>query len=319
MIFGRLPERVAFPGGPSRSAFVVDMGDAAFIFAKRKSVGDARLEADVLQSLGETGYVPKLRAVRKRWVVQECLLGHRLPVLLDQMDAMEERKETVTKALNSLLHIQEAAMADGLQHRVPEIGIAKDWVWNRTGAAKRMSNQIGIQEPALDRQWLTKCMDVERTEFIKWDARPGNALVDGERAYWFDWEDCGRGIALNDLAFVLCDEWMNLDAAAQTSLEQHFLPLFNRTKSPDEGYEYLRVFGVTHTVIRLRMALKYRIKDGRWWDRQKCLAGDKVGVTESETSRLISRGKRLANDVPQLRPYIAWFDEIAAYFDIPTC
>ena len=38
-VFGRTPERVAFPGGKSRSAFVADMGDAIYVFARRKKQG----------------------------------------------------------------------------------------------------------------------------------------------------------------------------------------------------------------------------------------------------------------------------------------
>ena len=50
-----------------------------------------------------------------------------------------------------------------------------------------------------------------------------------------------------------------------------------------------------------------------------CLAGDKVGVTSTETARLVSRGKRWSEDVAQLRPYIGWFDEVAQVYDIPVC
>ncbi len=328
-VFGRTPERVAFPGGKSRSAFVADMGDALYVFARRKTTGDARLESTVLRCLGKTGHTPRLKARFDEWVVQEFLPGQRLPVVLDEMTSMEERGELVSKALESLLHVQKTAMAVGLQDRLPEIGVADDWVWNRTGAAKRMSKQMGIAAPKLNREWLTNKLTPKRTEFIKWDARPGNAMVDGamvdgamvdrEKVVWFDWEACGRGCGLDDLAVVLCDEWTCLDAATEKKLEERFLPLFNRTKSPEEAREYFRLFGVTHTVIRLRMALKLRLRDGKWWSRSKCLAGDKIGVTPTETARLVERGKRLAEDVPQLRPYVNWFNEVADHFDIPSC
>jgi len=239
-------------------------------------------------------------------------------VILDQMTSMKERGKIVSRALESLLHLQEAAMAGGLHRRVPAIGAANNWSWNRTGAAKRMSKQIGIAAPELDRKWLAGKLDVKHSDFIKWDARPGNAMVDGEMVRWFDWEDCGRGCTLNDLAFVLCDEWSCLDGETELKIEKHFLPLFSKFESLDEGQEYLRLFGMTHTVLRLRMALKFRIRDGKWWSRDMCLAGDKVGVTSTETARLVARGKRLADDVAQLRPYINWLDEVAEYFELPA-
>jgi len=61
-VFGRTPERVAFPGGKSRSAFIADMGDAVYVFARRKNKVDSKLEANVLRCLGKTDLAPKLKA-----------------------------------------------------------------------------------------------------------------------------------------------------------------------------------------------------------------------------------------------------------------
>ncbi len=117
-VFGRDPKRVAFPGGTSRSAFVADMDEEApFVFAKRENREDAQLEGIILRTLGSTGYVPKLKAVVDNWVVQECIPGTRLPVLLDETEDMDAREKLVAASLESLVNIHTAAHKTNLHHR----------------------------------------------------------------------------------------------------------------------------------------------------------------------------------------------------------
>lgn len=316
-VFGRAPRRMAFPGGTSRSAFIVDMGGETFVFARREDRDDAQLEGIVLKSLSATGFVPGLRAVADEWVVQQFIEGERLPVALDAEPDMPRREALVENALESLLAIHEAAHTRNLQHRVPKVGTVDKWLWNRTGAAKRIAKSIGIMAPDFDRKKLVKLMDVKRDEFIKWDARPGNAMVTDQGTVWFDWEDCGRSKALDDLAFVLCDEWCTLDAAAETRLLEKLFPLFNRSLGTRRGEHYLRLFGVTHMLMRLRMATKLHARKNEWWDRDYCLAGDKVGVTAEETARLIARIRRWSDGVEEWRGLSAWLDDVCEHYGIP--
>ena len=313
-VFGRKPDRVAFPGGTSRSAFIVDMAGELYVFARRESKSDAQLEGIVLRAIGNTGHVPKLKAVEKDWVVQEFISGVRLPVVLNDTSSMDERERHVDAALNSLAHIHNAASATNLQHRVPKVGTVDYWLWDRTGAAKRMSKTAEIDIPDLDRDKLVKLMDVKRDEFVKWDARPGNAMVDGKRVVWFDWEDCGRSKALDDLAFVLCDEWMCLDEDAENRLLKTYFPFFNRSLSTQHGEHYLRLFAVTHMVLRLRMAQKLWTRKNKWWDRAYCLEADKVGATEQEFGRTLARAKRWSDGVEEWKPLLPWLDELSEIY-----
>ncbi len=159
-------------------------------------------------------------------------------------------------------------------------------------------------------------MDVKRDEFVKWDARPGNAMVNDGHVIWFDWEDCGRSKALDDLAFVLCDEWTPLDGEAEARLVDTYFPFFNRSLSQQQGEHYLRLFGVTHIVLRIKMAVKLQVRDDKWWDRDYCLQGDKIGVTASEVGHQISRGRRWADGIEEFKPLLPWFDELAAHYEI---
>ncbi|MGI9364944.1 MAG: phosphotransferase [Rhizobiaceae bacterium] len=315
-VFGRTPERVAFPGGKSRSAFIADMGDTPYVFAKRSDRADAQLEGIVLRTLGPSGYVPRLKAVIDEWVVQEWVPGERLPVVMDQIADMEERKRRVSEALECLIHIHNEAHGANLHHRIPKIGTVDNWLWDRTGAAKRISNSIGLPAPELDREKLVKLMDVKRDEFVKWDARPGNAMVSDQGTIWFDWEDCGRSKALDDLAYLLCDEWTNLDAQSEEELLKSYFPFFNRSLSQERGEHYLRLFGVTHMILRIRMAQKYHSRDGEWWDRDYCLNGDKVGVTATEIGREIARASRWADGVAEFKPLVPWLQSLREHYHL---
>ena len=317
-VFGRPPKRVAFPGGQSRSAFIADMGDAPYVFAKREDKDDAQLEGIVLRTLGDSRYVPKLKAVVENWVVQEFIPGGRLPMVLEAEADYSERERLVAGALESLIHIHETAHAKNLHHRVPKVGTVDKWLWNRTGAAKRISKALDIAPPELDREKLVERMDVKRDEFVKWDARPGNAMVTREGVLWFDWEDCGRSKALDDLAFVLCDEWMDVGVDGEWRLIDTYFPFFNRSLSPHQGRHYLRLFGVTHMVLRLRMAQKLYSRDDEWWDRDYCLKGDKIGVTPTEMARLVNRAKRWSDGVDELKPLPAWLDSLAGRLKLPV-
>ena len=46
--------------------------------------------------------------------------------------------------------------------------------------------------PELDEPSLIALLRVKTPAFIKWDARPGNAIVNKNGTItWFDWEHCG--------------------------------------------------------------------------------------------------------------------------------
>ncbi len=315
-VFGRLPKRVAFPGGTSRSAFIADMGDQKYVFAKREDRHDAQIEGIVLKALADTGHVPELEALVDDWVVQTFIQGVRLPVLLDNLRDDDKRERNVSNALKALVVLHEKARSVGLHHRLPRLGTVPNWLWDRTGAAKKVSKSAGLTVPDLDREALCKAMDVKRDEFVKWDARPGNAMVTESGVVWFDWEDCGRSKALDDLAFVLCDEWSQLSAEAEARLVRSHLSAFNRSMSADQAQHYLRLFGVTHMLLRLRMATKLYHRDNHWWDRNHCLTGDKVGVTQTECARLVERLKRWSDGVPEWRGLAPWLEDVSGYYEL---
>ncbi|MGI9354800.1 MAG: hypothetical protein ACR2PF_06535 [Rhizobiaceae bacterium] len=315
-VFGQKPRRVAFPGGTHRAAFIADIGGDLFVLAKRESVEDAQLEAIVLKCLSKTRHVPDFIARQERWLVQQCVPGQRLPILLDEAETGAPRRELLGDALEALAIIHEAAHDEGLQHRVPRVGIRPGWIEDRIGEMHRTSRILEIGEAKIDQTAIYKMLDVKHRDFIKWDARPGNALVHEGRHYWFDWEDCGRRNALDDLACLFCDEWSMITAQAEDELTERFLPRFARSMPSDRAYDYLMVAGLVQTTYRLRLAVKYHHRDNEWWSRSKCLKGDKVGVTAQEVGRLCERGIRWASRHEMLTPYIEWLQRVADVLEV---
>ncbi|PHP64518.1 hypothetical protein CSC94_24000, partial [Zhengella mangrovi] len=201
------------------------------------------------------------------WVVQEYIDGTRLPVLLDGTDDMAARERMLDDALAALSGLQRYAHQENLHHRVPRIRPDSDWSDENLGHAKRISEIVGVAPPLLDYDMLESLFRLDPRDFIKGDARPGNAMVTEDRVVWFDWEGCGRRHSLDDLAFVLADEWTAIDAATEQRLIERHLAGFARDRSLDEAHHYLMAFGILHMLDRSHRAIRYRHRDGEWWSR----------------------------------------------------
>ena len=311
------PQRVAMPGGKSRSAFFVDTGTGHYVFTKRDEVAEAVLEANVLSAMAPTGLVPNLIAQEDEWTIQQLVPGVRLPLVLHDCETMAEREVLVAKALDALLAIRAHADGAGLQDKLPVIGKKRAWFEQLAAVPSRFSQKIGVTGPVLNRKAIARELAGNRDSFIKYDARPGNALIDGENVCWFDWEDCGFGNPVEDLAFMLCDEWMAIDHTTLIALRDRYLPLFANGQDASKARRHFTLYGALHAADRLKMCLQYNHRDGGWWDRAYCLQHDKVGNTEEETARLCVLINLLAADDALLQPLVPWTDTIRNHFHIP--
>ena len=309
-VVGKPALEINRPGGFGRPVFQVGFDDATYVFSKRSTLDAARKEAAVLRALGYTGHVPRLKAQADRWIIQEHCPGERLSVLLDGAQQMPERENAVSTAIKGLLETADATRSAGLDAWLPVIGAEPGWHVKRLSAANRLSQTLSIPAPDVDLDVLVDAMSGPRDSFIKFDARPGNALIQGPSCVWVDWEDCGFGRALEDLAFLICDEWMPLDGAGEERLISQWLPHFKGADSIDNARRALTIYGVTHMLIRLHMAFTHRLQSGAWWDRAECLSSDLTGNTAEEMRRLCDRIIRWSEPVAELRPYRAWVNII---------
>lgn len=140
-------------------------------------------------------------------------------------------------------------------------------------------------------------------------ARPGNALLVDRGAgeagatnggvSWIDWEHCGARDALDDLAWLLCDEYLPDDAQLEQDLFERFLPGFARLseRQPEEASDYLSRFGTLHSCMRLLLVIELKGECG-WWDPEYCERTDRFGVTAEGAHRLCTRGARWSRRLP---------------------
>lgn len=311
-----LGERVAsvdHPGGKSRDSCRLTLRDGRSVYATRRaSLERATLEARVLKRLATQGApVPRVIAFNGAVLIQEDVGDRRVSQALAEA-SRTEADDVLRSGLDSLARIQEAGSASGLDGEVPRIGRGDGWYDGLLSQPEAVSRQLGIKAPTLDRESISLRLKPPRTRLIKWDARPGNAIVRPDGAViWIDWEHCGRRNRLDDLIWFLADESTPDLPAAEEALLDDMLPRFADGLSPAEAMEYVLVFGSLHSCVRIALILEKK-DGGEWWDPAYCLERDKVGVTPEGLGRLCERGARWASQNPLVQPLLPWFHEVRA-------
>ena len=298
------PVRIEYPGGASRCSVRAVVEKNSYIVTRRKSAPRAALEAGVLRELRAAGApVPQVIAFDGEWLIQEDLGERRLSAALGAGD-VRSAGTWVARAAAALLLCQRAADKAALAQRVAPIGATPEWLTGLLSTPGRVAAQLDLPDPDIGALITPGQMAPRQYSFVKWDARPGNALrvEDGANdggVGWVDWEHCGARDALDDLAWLLCDEYMPDDAELEAALLKRFLPLFaiQSQRSPEDALVYLSRFGSLHSCMRLSLVLKHK-GEGAWWDPEVCERTDRVGVTAQGARRLCKRGARWSRRWP---------------------
>ncbi len=305
-------ERTEFPGGKSRTACRLILEDGRVVIGtRRESPRLAALEARVLKELAARGApVPKVLAFNGLILIQEDLGERRLSQAIDGAQSTEVQ-QLLSEALNGLARIHRVAEAAGLDQNLPSIGRDQSWLQGLLNQPAVISNEVDLPIPELDRDALLQRIRIREPRLIKWDARCGNAILqDCGAIAWFDWEHCGRRNRLDDLIWLLGDEFTPNLPDVEEDLLQVYLPVFADDLSIDEARSYVATFGTFHTCVRLELMLENK-DGGDWWDWEYCLARDKVGVTLEAAHRLCARGARWAAWSPLTEPLVPWFGRVA--------
>lgn len=308
-LLGLTALRVERPGGRRCSVRLV-LKDRSVIVTRRQHPQRARLEAKVLQALAAQGApVPQVLAFDGTWLIQEDLGPNRLSQALAMRDEADGEVMLAT-AISGLAAAQQAGLASGLDQRVVVIGGNREWLIKLATMPERISRLLHLPAPRLAVERLVGQLRPDRPGFIKWDSRPANAVVRSDASVaWFDWEHCGCRNPLDDIAWLLCDEYTPDWPDAEARLISRFLPSFRNDALPDAAHDYLRTFGALHSCVRLALILNAKA-DGPWWDPQRCLDHDSVGVTCELASRLSSRAARWARLGSHTSDLADWFERI---------
>jgi len=313
--------KVQFPGGKSRRSYraILENGKSVIV-TKRKTIVRSQLECHALRTLGNAGMpVPGLLASDGRLFFQQDVGQQRLSESLQACTTSRERLTLLDGAVVGLSQMQHCATEAGLDSRVPLLGSDEKWRQQFAELPQTIGQFLKVATPAIDTDAVVDVLAVHRPRFVKWDARPGNALVDANgTVIWVDWEHCGARNRLDDLAWLLTDEYNVDDEAAEGQLFDRHLDKFKDGRDADDAFEYLMVYGTLHTCVRLGLILDRKVNNkgdrkgygenkGDWWDAQYCLSRDKIGVTQMMAERQCQRASRWAANSKQLNNLSEWF------------
>lgn len=301
-----------YPGGNSRDSVRLVLKRGAPVFASQRSrTAKADIERLILKTISSKGaLVPKLLGTDgKRLLIQEDIPGHRLS------QAMHRQSRSVIhhhldNALDSLAQIHSVGSDNGLDLKLRKIGSSDEWLTGLFGRPDVLGKFLNIPAPKLDSRPLKELLAIRRPRFVKWDSRPGNAIVkNDQQVFWIDWEHCGTRNRLDDMVWLLGDEFIPHRPDVEKRLLETHLPVYADDLSIDEARQYFYTLGVFHLVIRMGLIYKYK-KNGRWWNYDRCLAGDKAGVTRKNMLRICKRGRRWAQYSNHVQALSIWFKQI---------
>ena len=237
-----------------------------------------------------------------------AVVGQRLTAALHNAGPARQAA-LLTSAGQSLLAIRRAAEKAGLLRIVPQIGLRAGWLDDLMTLPGRIATNHGLSVPDLDHNALRDLISPQRPAFVKWDARPGNAMLrpDGTLC-WFDWEHCGQRSPFDDAAWLLADEWSpdcpDAEAEILAALAQA------GGIAAKEATDRFHAMAVLHSFVRLSLILS-RKADKAWWSYENCLKYDKIGVTHLHFSRVCLRGARWVESTALLMPLAGLFAGLA--------
>jgi len=300
---------VEYPGGRNRESYRLLLNDnTTVIGSRRDTVEKARRETAILSALSNhTTAVPKLIASNHSQIlIQEEKHGDRFSQRISAADG-PEYLTLMHAALSSLNDIHRAAEKENLAEVVKPIGYQSNWLNEFAQRPRVIGEYLKVETPKLDYKQITQLLQPTDEAFIKWDTRPGNALVTKDNnVVWFDWEHAGKRNRLDDVAWIMGDEFVPDRPEEEALLLKQYVPLFSTKQN--NPYEYLMTYGTCHMLVRLGLILKF--KDGDWWDVDTCIANDKIGVTQQCANWICHKGARWSRQSTLLAGLSPWFDEI---------
>lgn len=300
------PEMIEPLGGEGRNVWRIYLSDGqSRILLFRNDRRRVVLETNVLLHLGKAkATVPRIYVAAGHWLMTEDLGNTRLSLIAHQQT--DHATVAVETALEELLRLQRIGHRIGLSHKVAPIGKSPEWVFNLCDAPLRIANWVEEASPAIDRNAIASLLNRCERRFIKWDARPGNAMMHGSgKVIWFDFEHCGARDPLDDLAWFFGDESLDNSFATDDFAFGELLTAFAGDRPEEESKRYLRIMGCLHMCIRLSNILG-RKNNGLWWDEEVCMKNDKVMVTAKHFAALSARAADWAQRDRLIAPLAPW-------------
>lgn len=298
-------------GDGNKVILVTAETEKKFILTYRHNLAHAELEAEVLKRLSEKkGPVPNLINRSGNWLVQEYIFGNRLS---ETLNIKNNRSHTnlIHNAISSLIYIQEIAEKIRLGPSVRPICTTRKWREERISSLDSISSWSETTLPKIDKNKIIDAIKINPISFVKWDSRPGNAIITNEqKLFWFDWEHCGRRAGIDDLIWFLTDEWIELDPQYEHEIIKYFIRCFKEREVSVSLERYLWIFGTIQMCGKLLKIIEYQKKYSKWMDRSYCLSFDLMGVNLVEADKLVTKAARWAGQDKLTEPLFSWLEGV---------
>lgn len=314
-LLGEAPIGWEDPGGQRRKSTRLFLDGRSVIATRRSTRARADLEMNVLRRLkAEDAPVPAVLAFEGRWLIQEDIGGERLSRRLRRVDKAEALG-LQDAALASLDAVHGAAARAGLAPLCRVLGDRPGWIAELSATPARLGAFLGLEAPPLEVAAVARALARPATSFVKWDARPPNAVcTDDGRIAWFDWEHCGRRHRLDDLIWFLGDESIIDRPKDETALLNRWVPRFDEGGYPMGAAEYIMTAGALHCAVRLAIRVGNAARELRPDDWRQSLDGGRIGALPASATRLARRGARWAGRSAAVRPLEGWYRAVLERF-----
>ena len=308
---GQKAVQIEFPGGRDRSSFrlLLENGHTV-IMTRRADPTRATFESLLMRRLEQLNLpTPGHLAFNGLTLIQEDLPGTRLSAVLKQASE-DQFTAWMAQALQSLLEIRQRAEADGLQYAVPIIGTEPEWLMALIDRTALLGNYVRVPCPQVPVRQIYDRLILLKPCFTKWDARPGNAMLNEEgEVSWFDWEHCCARNSMDDMAWLLCDDATPEYPEAESQLLDQYLEEFADGRNLADASMYLSVFGAHHACIRICRLLDEKANDS-WTDFESRTAS-KPKTLLAITQRLCHKASRWAAMDKSTAMLSNWFLEVS--------
>lgn len=301
--------RVEYLSGKRKRSVRFHLADDKTVIATyRATPGQAELEARVLPKLRAQGaLVPKVLAFDGRFLFQEDLGKNRLSKVL-RAGSAADAETLLDAAIKSLAQTHTAAKSAKLKGHVPTLD-GEEWRSTLFSKPGIIGNFLGLPAPDLQIPALHDRLTVTDPEFVKWDARPPNAIVlDDGQVGWIDWEHCGARNRLDDLVWLFGDQSCPDFPDVEERLLNRHLPAFTDGRDLGDARDYLAVYGTFHMCVRLGLILNSQKKRGLAdWDS---VLEDGFSTVAS-AHRTTIRASRWAANSPLTSALSPWLSDVA--------
>ncbi len=306
-MMGAEPARFTAPGGRNRRSVRVLLDDGRSVIATRcDDPVRAEAEAGLLQFLAAEGApVPRVLGLRDGLLLQSDAGRNRLSFVMQKADA--DTQVVLGRAAMAGLQTCRAALArrPDLLGRLPGLGTRPGWAENFVSRPFFLSGDLGIAPPDIDSDMAARALTRLPEAFTRWDARLANAAAQPDGSVvWFDWQLFGRRAGVEDLGWLIADDWWSLDAARSEALLSEIVPFA-------EDRVLARRVALFVGAARLGK-IHARIEAAGWGDADEALRLDLIGAVPEVVLGLSARMAALARDDTLVGGLADWFDAAGA-------